>query len=59
MTLLVLRVVCVINQDSHTSGGWLSPRPGITGFSPRSVASQHPFGLGFFEQLLWSQSTNS
>lgn len=52
-------------QDSHTADGWLSPGPGITGFSPWSFASLQPFGalslpvtgLGFFGQLLWGQDT--
>lgn len=42
MTLLVLRSVCVIQRDSHTCDGQLSPCPGITGFSPWSVASLAP-----------------
>lgn len=45
MTLLVLRSVCVVHQDSCTSDGRLSPGPGITGFSPWLVTSLHPFSV--------------
>lgn len=65
MAFLVLRHACVINQDSHTADGRLSPGPGITGFSPWSFASLQLFsalslpltGLGYFDQLLWGQNT--
>ena len=56
MTLLVLRIVCVIYQDRRTSDRLLGPCPGVPDFSPPSLGSRHPFGLGLFGQFLWHRS---